>query len=239
MRSVVILPMYNEEENAPLIVEHLDAVRKKHNLDLSILAVNDGSKDSTEAVLRKLQEAYAGVVVMSYATNKGMGGALNTGIARALEENFDVLIFMDADLTHDGGDIPKFLDKLAGGYDFVLGSRFVRGGKMVGVPAMRAGISIFGNIVGKVLLNIPVRDFTTGYRAGGREVFERISLTERGFGIQLEGVVRAAAAGFRLGEVPIILTTRKFGDSKMIYNGKLIKSYFTLLLKCVRLRYGL
>jgi glycosyltransferase involved in cell wall biosynthesis len=237
MKSTVILAMYNEEKNASLIVKHLDAVRKKFSLDLGIIAVNDGSKDNTETILKGLQNTHSGVTVISYAQNRGMGKALRIGIAKAVEERADILIFMDADLTHDGNDIPKFLQKIAGGYDLVLGSRFIPGGKMVGVPLLRVLISKLGNEVGKILLRVPVKDLTTGFRAGKRTVFEKIVLTETGFGIQLEETVLAAVAGFRLGEVPIVLTTRQFGHSKMIYNGKLFLSYFSLLFKCVRLRH--
>lgn len=236
MKSVVVLPMYNEEDNAPLILDHLETVRKKFKLDLSFLAINDGSKDNTREVLLGLKKTHPDLIIVSYDQNRGLGGALKEGIKKALEEKFDVLIFMDADLTHDGGDIPKFLDKISSGYDLVLGSRFVPGGKMIGVPAPRVLISKFGNLIGKILLNVPVQDFTTGYRVGRREVFEKINLTETGFGVQLEETVLAAAAGFKMGEVPIILTTRRFGTSKMIYNTKLISSYYKLLKKCVRLR---
>lgn len=237
MKLAVVLPMYNEEDNAPLIIDHLEVVRKKHHLDLHVIAVNDGSKDNTREVLTELKKNYENLIVVDYEQNKGMGGALKEGISKAIFEGFDVFIFMDADLTHDGNDIPKFTKKIEEGYDLVLGSRFIAGGKMVGVPYLRALISKMGNIVGKILLNIPVQDFTTGYRAGKREVFEKISLTETGFGIQLEETVLAAAHGFKLGEVPIILTTRRFGNSKMVYNGKLIKSYYKLLRKCIGIRF--
>jgi glycosyltransferase involved in cell wall biosynthesis len=230
--------MYNEEQNAPLILEHLDSVRNTFGLDLSAIAINDGSKDKTKEVLDRLHVQFPWLGVVSYEKNKGMGGAMREGIKKAVESAFDVLIFMDSDMTHDGMDIPKFLKKIADGYDYVLGSRFIPGGAMVGVPAGRVAVSKVGNIVGKMLLWIPVRDFTTGFRAGKRAVFEKINLTENGFGIQLEGTVLAAHAGFKLGEVPIILTTRKFGDSKMIYDSKLWKSYFRLLYKCVLIRYG-
>lgn len=235
MKVAAILPMYNEEDNAPLILDHLEMVRHKYNLDLSYVAVNDGSKDKTVIILTELSKKYKNLHVVSYSINKGLGGALREGIKEALKRGFEIFVFMDADLTHDGNDIPKFLEKLTAGYDLVLGSRFVPGGKMVGVPAPRALISKMGNIFGKFLLRIPVRDFTTGFRAGKREVFEKITLTEGGFGVQLEETVLAHAAGFKLGEVPIILTTRRFGSSKMIYNADLLTAYFKLFKKCYRI----
>jgi dolichol-phosphate mannosyltransferase len=235
MKTAVILPMFNEEDNAPLVFDHLETVRAKHSLPLSYIAINDGSQDKTEETLLKLQKDYPNLFIVSYSKNKGLGGALNMGIEEALRRKFDVLVFMDADLTHDGNSIPSFLAKIEEGYDLVLGSRFVTGGKMIGVPALRALISKAGNIFGKFLLRVPVRDFTTGYRAGRREVFEKITLTEPGFGIQLEETVKAHAKGFKLAEVPIVLTTRRFGSSKMIYNTKLISSYYQLFKKCYQI----
>jgi dolichol-phosphate mannosyltransferase len=231
MKSVVILPMYNEEENAPRILAALSEVRKKNGLDLDVIAVNDGSTDATAEVLNRLAREYPNLIVISYEENKGMGGAMVAGIERALDGDFDILIFMDSDLTHDCTDIPAFLGKITEGYDYVLGSRFIKGGKMVGVPLARAAVSDIGNILGKILLWIPVHDYTSGFRAGRRKVFETIQLTEKGFGVQLEATVRTAAAGFKLGEVPMVLTTRKFGESKMNYR-KIILPYIGLLLKC-------
>lgn len=233
-KVVVILPMYNEEDNASLIVDHLNLVSKKHNLDLSIIAVNDGSKDGTGEVLQELKKENPNLITVSYPKNKGLGGAVREGIEEAKKRNFAILFFMDADLTHNGEEIPKFLKKMAEGYDLVLGSRFIPGGKMIGVPFPRVLISQLGNLFGRVLLGVKVKDFTTGYRAVRENVFDKVKLEENGFGLQLEETVKASAAGFRLAEVPIILTTRRFGSSKMVYDTKLIKSYYQLFKKCWR-----
>lgn len=233
-KVAVILPMYNEEDNAPLIIEHLNLINDKHKLNLSVIAVNDGSQDNTEKVLKEAKKHNRNLITVSYSKNKGLGGALQTGIAEAKRKGFTVLFFMDADLTHNGDDIPKFLKKIEEGYDLVLGSRFITGGKMVGVPYPRVLISQIGNLAGQILLGVKVRDFTTGYRAVRTNVFDKIKLEENGFGVQLEETVKASAAGFKLAEVPIILTTRRFGSSKMVYNTKLLGSYYQLFKKCWR-----
>lgn len=233
-KVTIVLPMYNEEDNAPLMLDHLSLVRKKIKVDINILAVNDGSTDKTEEVLKDLEKAYSYLQIISYPKNQGLGGALRTGISEAVKKGADTLLFMDADLTHNGMDIPKFLEKIEAGYDLVLGSRYVPGGKMVGVPFLRVLISQVGNLAGRLLLGVRAKDLTSGYRAVKKEVFQKVTLEENGFGIQLEETVKASAAGFKIGEVPIILTTRRFGSSKMVYNSKLLSSYFELFKKCRR-----
>ena len=105
---------------------------------------------------------------------------------------------------------------------------------MVGVPLWRAAISRAGNLVGRFVLALPVSDLTTGYRAIRRSVLESIALGEDGFTIQLESVVKAAAAGFQIVEVPITLGTRRHGESHMRYTVDLLLNYYRLLMKCRR-----
>jgi dolichol-phosphate mannosyltransferase len=164
-----------------------------------------------------------------------MGAAIRSGIDYALAHQhprFDALAFMDGDLTHDPEDLPRLVEPIASGdADLVLGSRYVRGGRMVGVPLRRRQISIVGNWFARLLLGVTSRDLTTGYRVGRREVFESVPSTEAGFGIQLESTVKTARVGFRLTEVPIILQVRKHGYSKMVYNRHFWLGYGGMLLK--------
>ena len=124
------------------------------------------------------------------------------------------------------------LARIAAGADVVLGSRFVPGGGMIGVPLWRRWISRAGNDFGRAVLGVPFRDLTTGYRAIRREVLQRVQLGEDGFTIQLESVIRAHAAGFRVAEVPIVLGTRRHGESHMSYSAQLFKDYWRLLMSC-------
>lgn len=234
MKIAVILPMYNESDNAPLILEKIEEVRKNNNLELEVIAVNDGSKDGTLEVLEKLENKFPILVVADHGVNKGMAEALKTGIRVALERKKELLFFMDSDLTHSPEDFPKFIKKINEGYDFVIGSRFIRGGGMIGVPAFRVLFSKFGNLFGRLLLGLPITDLTSGFRSIKAGVFRKIALEEKGFPIQLEETVKTFASGFKMSEVPIILTTRKFGKSSMVYDLNLIKNYANLLVKCFR-----
>lgn len=230
-RLTLVLPMYNEEENVIPLLEKVKNVWKRHKLNLKVVAVNDGSGDNTWNQLMKATKTYPFLQPIKHPKNQGVAAALKTGIKEALELKSDFLVFMDADLTHDPDDIPKFLAKIKEGYDFVVGSRYVRGGGMKGVSLFRVLVSFLGNLAARLILRVPLRDYTTGYRMIRREVFEFIKIEEKGFGIQLEEVVKAYSAGFKLGEVPIILTSRVHGRSSMYYNFSLVKNYFQLFRK--------
>lgn len=232
MKIAIVLPMYNEETNVPLLLAAIAKVRKEKNLDLEAIAVNDGSKDSTLKVLKGLGKKYPFLFVVDHGKNRGVAQALKTGIETALKRKDEVFFFMDSDLTHNPEDFPKFIKKIEDGYDLVIGSRFIKGGGMVGVPTIRVLISQIGNLFGRVVLGVPVRDFTSGFRCLRAEVFKKVKLEEDSFPIQLEETVKTYASGFKVGEVPIILTTRKYGQSSMVYNFRLFKNYFNLLSKC-------
>src|SRR5919199_1327518 len=173
-RLAVVLPMYNEADNVATLLERLEAVRHRSGLDLTALAVDDGSRDATYVRLSKLAPRYPFVRIVRHARNRGLAAALRTGIATALAERgpaFDALAFMDADLTHAPEDLPRLVTPIAEDRaDFVLGSRYVPGGQMRGVPLARRAISIVGNAAVGRLLGVPVNDLTSGFRAGRTEV---------------------------------------------------------------------
>ena len=232
-RLAVILPMYNEAGNVVGLLERLEAVRDRSGLDLVALAVDDGSRDATYARLIEAAPRFEFLRIVRHERNRGIAAALRTGIATALSERgpgFEALVFMDADLTHDPEDLPRLVAPLVEDRaDFVLGSRYVPGGRMRGVPWARRAISIVGNQAVRRILGVPIGDLTSGYRAARTAVFRAISLQERGFGIQLEGTVKAHRAGFRVAEVPITLGVRKSGYSKMAYTRSFWLGYARLI----------
>jgi dolichol-phosphate mannosyltransferase len=235
LRVAVVLPMFNEAGNIAALLQRLEAVRTQSGLDLTALAVDDGSRDNTYVRLSQLKSSYPFVRIARHPKNRGMAAALRTGIAAALADRapgFDALAFMDADLTHAPEDLPRLLLPLAENRaDFVLGSRYVPGGRMRGVPWPRRAISIVGNAAVRRILDIPVKDLTSGFRAARSDVFHAIKLEEDGFGIQLEGTVKAYRAGLRVFEVPITLGVRKDGYSKMAYTRAFWLAYARLILR--------
>ena len=235
LRVAVVLPMYNEADNVAALLERLEAVRQSSGLDLTTLAIDDGSRDATYIRLSKLAQAYPFLRVMRHPRNRGMAAALRTGIDQALAERspaFDLIAFMDADLTHAPEDLPRLVAPISDDQaDFVLGSRYVPAGEMRGVPWPRRAISIVGNAAVRRILGLPTNDLTSGFRAARTDVFRAISLHEHGFGIQLEGTVNAYRAGFRVAEVPITLGVRKNGYSKMAYTRSFWLGYARLVVR--------
>jgi dolichol-phosphate mannosyltransferase len=235
LRVAVVLPMYNEADNVAALLERLDGVRKPAGLDLTALAVDDGSRDTTHAALVRLAPRYPFLRIVQHPGNRGLAAALRTGIGQALSlrgPGVDALAFMDADLTHAPEDLPRLIEPIAENRaDFVLGSRYAPGGGMRGVPWPRRMVSIIGNAAVRRLLGVPIGDLTSGFRAARADVFRAISLEEHGFGIQLEGTVKAYRAGFRVAEVPIVLGVRKNGYSKMAYTRSFWLGYARLVME--------
>ncbi|MBI4493014.1 MAG: glycosyltransferase [Chloroflexi bacterium] len=229
MRTVLVLPVYNEADNLGPLLERIDQVRNGAALDLDVLAVDDGSVDASYDELTHLMARFPYLSVVRHGQNRGFAAALRTGFKEGLARGYGALALMDADLTHDPAELPALLGALEQGADVAIGSRYVPGGGMESVPFLRAAISRVGNLVGRLVLNVPVADLTSGYRAFRRSVLEQVVLEERGFGIQLETVTRAHRAGFRLAEAPITLRVRKHGYSKMVYNLSFWWSYARLL----------
>jgi dolichol-phosphate mannosyltransferase len=235
LRIAVVLPMYNEAGNVGALLERLEAVRRHAGLDLTAIAIDDGSRDATYVRLKKLAPSYPFLRVLHQPRNRGMAAALRTGIAEALAERgpgFDAVAFMDADLTHAPEDLPHLIAPIEQGHaDFVLGSRYVPGGRMRGVPWARRAVSIAGNAAVRRTLGVPTKDLTSGFRAARVDVFRAITLEEHGFGIQLEGTIKAHRAGFRVAEVPITLGVRKHGYSKMAYTRAFWLGYARLIVQ--------
>lgn len=229
-KRVVILPMYNEQGNVAELVTRIFEVSDNNNLNLSIIAVNDCSKDETESELKKIQIRFPSLSIFNNRQNLGMAGTIKEGIKFALEKGFDEFYFMDSDLSHKVTDLPKFAKALANA-DVVIGSRYVRGGGMVGVPNWRVWISVMGNFIFRKYLGLEVKDLTSGYRAMRRIYFEKVSYQETGFSVQLESTVMAVVNGFKIVEVPILLSTRKSGVSSFNYKPKVFGDYFKLMIE--------
>ena len=234
MTVAVVLPAFNEAGNLAPLLRELTAVSATMAVPARLLVVNDGSTDGTAAELTELQRELPALQVVTHPSNRGFAAAVKTGIAEASAADFDVMVFLDSDLSHRPADLPKLVNALAAGGDVALGSRFVPGGGMVGAPMWRVAISRVGNMFGRWVLGVPFRDLTTGYRAFRSDVLRAIRLGEDGFAIQLESVIRAYAAGFRVVEVPIVLGTRRHGESHMSYSVALFRGYWLLLMNCRR-----
>lgn len=216
MRVVVVIPTYDEADNIENLIE--DVMNRPAAVD--ILVVDDNSPDGTGKIVDRLisEEKYGGRLHILHRQKKeGLGRAYIAGFAWALEAGYEAVIEMDADYSHD----PVYLDPiiLAGAdADVVIGSRYLNGISVMNWPLQRILLSWGANRYVRILTRMPVFDCTSGFRLYRREMLESIGLDtiqSNGYSFQVEVSFRAFVAGFRIVEVPIIFTERRYGQSKM------------------------
>jgi dolichol-phosphate mannosyltransferase len=213
----LILPTYNEAENIEQIVAAALPRLAETSLEHHVLIVDDGSPDGTGEIADRLAVTHAEVEVLHRASKDGIGPAYIAGFRHALEAGADLLMEMDSDFSHDPVDIPR-LAAAADAADLVLGSRYVDGGGVTDWGLGRRLISRGGSLYARLLLGVPVRDLTGGFKCFRREVLEKLDLSTvsaDGYGFQIEMTYRALRAGFRVVEVPITFRDRRVGSSKM------------------------
>jgi dolichol-phosphate mannosyltransferase len=200
----VIVPTYNEAGSLPLLVaRHAPAMRAR---EWELVVVDDGSPDGTAAIAERLSADHP-IRVLRRAGKAGLASAVIAGFAEA---RGDVLLVMDADLSHPPEVVPQLLDAIDGGADLAVGSRYVKGGATMDWPVRRRIVSRVACLMGNVL--VPVRDATSGFFAVRRAAIEGVHLNAIGFKIGLEVIARARAA--RIVEVPYTFRDREHGASK-------------------------
>ncbi len=212
-RVLMVVPTYNERDNVEWIVGRLRAA----NPAVDVLVVDDGSPDGTGELADALAACDPQVTVLHRTEKAGLGAAYLHGFRVALERGYDVVGEMDADGSHQPEQLPALLAALRDA-DLVIGSRWVAGGSVVNWPLSRKVLSVGGNIYARVLLGIPLRDVTAGYRLFRRTTLESIdlgSVESAGYIFQTDLAYRAVRSGLRVVEVPIEFIERVRGESKM------------------------
>ncbi len=218
MRSVIVLPTYNERENIDMFLRAVHKVRARTDTSLDVLVVDDASPDGTAAVARSVATELGGIDVLDRTTKDGLGSAYRAGFERVLGEAYDVVISMDADLSHDPEVIPEMLRLLDGGADAVVGSRYVRGGGTTDWPTHRRLLSKWGNAYTRTVLGLSTNDCTSGYRAYRADALRAIdpsSTQAEGYAFLTELVRRLDRDGRTIVETAIIFRDREHGRSKM------------------------
>ena len=213
----LILPTYNEAANIEAVVHaalgRLDEAGAAH----TVLIVDDNSPDGTGEIADRLAAQLEPVRVLHRARKEGLGRAYLAGFESALGEGAELVMEMDADFSHDPADIPRLVAATAAA-DLVLGSRYVPGGGVENWGKVRRAVSWGGCTYARLLLGVPVRDLTGGFKCFNRRVLEGIDLSgvhANGYGFQIELTYRAVQAGFTVAEVPILFRERRSGRSKM------------------------
>jgi len=215
-KTVVIIPTYNEADNISSVIGQV----LRTDPAVSVLIVDDASGDGTPDLVREAAGLYPGRVDLLERPGKlGLGTAYLAGFRRALEQGFDLLCEMDADLSHQPSDLPALIDAVASGRaDLAIGSRYLDGVRVINWPLSRLFLSYGAGIYTRLITRIPVRDVTSGFKCFHRRVIEGIPLSRvksNGYSFQIEMSYRAWKAGFRIVEVPIIFIERSEGQSKM------------------------
>jgi dolichol-phosphate mannosyltransferase len=213
----LILPTYNEAGNLEPLVRAVLPQLAETGLPYNVLVVDDDSPDGTGKVADRLAAENDPVRVLHRVQKQGLGRAYLAGFRVALEAGADLIMEMDSDFSHDPADVPRLI-AAADAADLVLGSRYVPGGGVTNWGLARRLVSRAGCAYARLVLGIPVRDLTGGFKCFNRRVLEALDLTDvhaNGYGFQIELTYKAVRAGFTVTEVPIVFRERREGASKM------------------------
>jgi dolichol-phosphate mannosyltransferase len=214
LRVIICLPTYNERENLEPMLRELGRVLGSED---RVLVIDDNSPDGTGVRADELAQELDYVDVLHRERKEGLGPAYLAGFRRALDAGAELVIEMDCDFSHDPNDVPRLLEA-AESADVVLGSRYVPGGGVENWNALRRFISAGGSLYARIILGVPVRDLTGGFKCIRRAVLEATDLDaihSRGYAFQIELTYRALRKGFRVQEIPIRFIDRQVGGSKM------------------------
>lgn len=226
MRPLVVIPTYQEAENISVVLQRVRAAAP----GTSVLVVDDGSPDGTADLAAATGAEVGQVEVLRREGKQGLGSAYRAGFAHGLAQGHDVLLEMDADLSHDPADVPRLLQAMTEGVDLVIGSRYVPGGQTPHWPLHRRLLSRWGNRYVGAALGVGVRDATAGFRAYRAEVLEAIdyqTTSADGYAFQVEMAYRVRQSGGTIVEVPITFSDRVRGTSKM--SGRIVVEAMALV----------
>ncbi len=218
---LVIIPAYNEAESLPILLRELVRLRA----DFDFLIVDDGSPDGTAVICEKLKGEIVGLEVLNRPTKSGLGSAYRDGYKVALAKNFDAIIQIDADGSHQVSDLAKLLERFESKnpVDLVIGSRWIKGGSVLNWKKHRELLSRAANIYSKFILGLNILDSTAGFRIYKTNAIKNLSLgsiKSEGYCFQIEMTREISRLGGLISEVPITFVERKYGKSKM--SGKIV-----------------
>lgn len=215
MKIRILVPTYNELHTLPSILHRIF----QENKDWNVLVIDDNSPDGTGRLADQLKNQYQNLEVLHRFSKNGLGAAYIDGFIASMND-FDVLVEMDADGSHDPKDLTEILRKIAD-FDCVLGSRWIPGGKVQNWPKSRQFLSQGGNIYSRLMLGFNISDSTGGFRAYRTSALKQLdlnSIDSQGYCFQVDMVRRLINKGFSITEVPITFTERTIGSSKMSQN---------------------
>ncbi len=217
MRVLIVSPTYQEAEN---IEEFLRRVRAGAP-EADILIVDDSSPDGTAQIAQRVADELGRIEILHRPSKDGLGEAYRAGFGLGMTRDYDVLVQIDADLSHEPEVIPQLLTAIEDGADVAIGSRYAPGGSIPHWPWYRRALSRYGNRYAAFVLGLQIRDATSGFRAYQASTLETIDFTTtraKGYGFQIETAYRVERKGGKAAEVPITFHDRVRGYSKMSWH---------------------
>lgn len=212
-RILVVVPTYNEHEN----IDRLLSKIRSQALKVDVLFIDDNSQDGTADLIKSHIAKDPTIHIHERPGKMGLGTAYLAGFKWALERDYEYIMEMDADLSHDPAEIPRFFEA-AQKADIVLGSRYITGVNVINWPLKRLILSYGANVYAGIILGVKIKDLTGGFKMFRREVLEKVALDRvksNGYSFQIEMTFRAMTLGFRAKEINIIFYDRTAGHSKM------------------------
>lgn len=214
MKALILVPTYNEKDNLPILAAALLAFD-----NTELLVIDDASPDGTGSIADGLARRHPGRVrVMHRRGPRGLGRSYLDGFRDAVASDADVIVQMDADLSHDPKFLPAMFNAISNGAELVIGSRYRDGGGVENWPVHRVMLSAFANRYIRVVTGLRPRDCTSGYRCWRREALAKLRLdavASEGYAFLTEVIFQAAATGTRIAEIPIVFVERRQGASKL------------------------
>lgn len=213
-RALVVIPTYNEAGNIENLINRIFSL---NDSKIEILVVDDNSPDGTGELVSRRRKTEPRLHLLQRPAKMGLGTAYVAGFRYALQNGFQYIFEMDADLSHNPDDLPRLLEKM-NGYDLVIGSRYLTGVNVINWPLSRLLLSLFANWYTRTITGMPINDCTSGFKCIHRRVLEAVALdgiVSNGYAFQIELHYKIWRQGFRICEVPIVFTERREGKSKM------------------------
>ena len=231
MKTFVMIPTYNEKENIGNLINKILSLKIKN---LHIVVADDNSPDGTWKIVQEISKKKKQVHLLLRKTNKGRGSGGRAGFIYCMDRGADIIVEMDADMSHDPKYIPSLIKELKNA-DLVLGSRRVKGSKEIGRSSMRRLLTYFANLYINIVLGLKVKDSNSGFRCFTRETINPKNLKSKGPEIVQEVLFKAHLKGAIIKEIPITFVNRTKGKSKLRVIQLLISYFMVLKLKFLRL----
>ena len=212
-KILVIIPTYNESENISKMISDTKSVSENYH----ILVVDGNSNDNTVDIVKKIISKSDNMFLIQQNKKNGIGGAYCEGFSYAIKNKYLKVIQIDSDLSHNPIDIPRLLE-FSDNYDLIIGSRYINGISIINWPISRLFLSYFANVYAKLITGMNINDCTGGFKCINIEILKNINLNKinsQGYSFQIELNYLTYCNNYKIKEIPIIFTDRKYGQSKM------------------------